>query len=543
MEVYTIAATQQQLDNLEKGRPFRFTSENASEMGRKGQIASAKAQKRKRDMGELAAQIADSPVTKRLFRKKLTELGVGDEDQTNAAVIVKGVFDNAAKGDIRAVNKWEELVERGRASTAAETEAETNQAQLLVLRNYLPNISSNFCFVSGAALKHRYTHYEVSGGRGSLKSSWTSLTVIRLVMEHPDVHALVLRKVANTLRDSVYAQYIWAIGKLGVADYWEARKSPPELIYKPTGQRILFRGADNPMKLKSIKVAFGYIGITHFEEKDQFAGREEIDNILQSTMRGGEVFWNFETYNPPISRDNWANRDAAEERADRIQHRSSYLDLDDPDWLGEQFIKEAEELKKRDERRYRHEYLGEVVGSGGNVFSNLEFRSITDEEIRRFDKIYQGVDWGWFPNPYAFVRLHYDHAHEIIYLLDEHVGNKMTNEETARWIRDHGYSTNRIICDSAEQKSVTDYRNFGLDAKPAVKGPGSVEYGMKWLQGRTIVIDRRRTPKAAEEFEHYEYDRDSTGAFISGYPDRGNHTIDAVRYALNQTIRSYRSSA
>ena len=152
--------------------------------------------------------------------------------------------------------------------------------------------------------KHNHTHYDLSGGRGSLKSSTVSLIVPLLLISNPGTHALVLRKVANTIRDSVYAQYIWAIGELGMAGYWEAKVSPMELIYKPTGQKIMFRGADDPMKIKSIKVPFGYIAVTHFEEKDQFAGRAEIRNILQSTMRGGQKYWNFESYNPPISRDN-----------------------------------------------------------------------------------------------------------------------------------------------------------------------------------------------------------------------------------------------
>ena len=493
-------------------------------------------------MAAFARRIHDTAVTEGSQLERLAGLGIRG-DPFNSALIAAAVFEKAAAGDIRAVDKWEEFLEKSAAEAADAVSGETRSALALVRENYLPNISSNFGAISVAALKHRCTHYEASGGRGSLKSSWASLTVVRLLMEHPGVHALVLRKVANTLRDSVYAQYIWAIGTLGVSDYWDACKSPLELIYRPTGQCILFRGADDPMKLKSIKVPFGYIGVTHFEEKDQFAGRQEIDAILQSTMRGGEKFWNFETYNPPLSRDNWANIDSAVDRPDRMRHRSCYLDLDDPAWLGEQFIREAEELKRRDERRYRHEYLGEAVGTGGSVFRRLELRAITDEEIRRFDRIYQGVDWGWFPDPYAFVRLHYDPARETVYLLDEHVGNSMTNEETARWIIERGYHAVPVICDPAEQKSVADYRSLGLTARPAVKGPGSVEYGMKWLQGRTIVIDAARTPRAAEEFVHYEYERDRTGAFLSGYPDSNNHTIDAVRYALNRVIRSYRSNA
>lgn len=542
-EVSLIARSQKQLDNLKKGAPYRFTKENASEMGRRGQIASVEAQKRNRNMYTMTRKVADTRVTKKDLRDELRNLGLDDDEHTNAALIVKGVFESAAGGSIPAVDKWEQMLDRAASEETGALDREQVRALSVMRANYLPNISSNFGAISACALKHRYTHYEASGGRGSLKSSWASLTVVRILMEHPDVHALVLRKVANTMRDSVYAQYIWAIGTLGVSEFWEARKSPLELVYRPTGQRILFRGADDPMKIKSIKVPFGYIGVTHFEEKDQFAGRPEIDTILQSTMRGGTDFWNFETYNPPLSRDNWANKDSAEERSDRIQHRSSYLDLDDPSWLGDQFIAEAEELKKRDLRRYQHEYLGLAVGTGGNVFDNITLRSITDDEIRSFDRIYQGADWGWFPDPFAFVRLHYDHNTETIYFLDELCANNMTNEQTARWILDRGYTDAQVTCDSAEKKSVADYRSLGLPAKPAVKGPGSVDYGMKWLQGRTIVIDKKRTPHAAEEFVNYEYDRDRNGNFVSGYPDRNNHTIDATRYALEQVIRSYRSNA
>lgn len=383
---------------------------------------------------------------------------------------------------------------------------------------------------------HGHTHYDFSGGRGSLKSSTVSILVPILLVGNPGTHALVLRKVANTIRDSVYAQYIWAIGELGMAAYWEAKVSPMELVYKPTGQKIMFRGADDPMKIKSIKVPFGYIAMTHFEEKDQFAGRAEIRNILQSTMRGGSVFWNFESYNPPISRDNWANKDSLEERADRMCHKSTYLQAP-PEWLGEQFLAEAEHLKETDERAYQHEYLGIPVGTGGNVFENLELREITDKEIGSFDQIYQGVDWGWYPDPFAFIRLHYDRARETIYFIDEIYKNKLTNEESGGIIKGYGYGDAYITCDSAEPKSTADYRALGLPAKEAIKGPGSVDYGMKWLQRRKIVIDRRRTPNAYKEFVNYEYERNKDGDIISGYPDANNHLIDATRYALERISR------
>jgi PBSX family phage terminase large subunit len=397
-------------------------------------------------------------------------------------------------------------------------------------------IGSAFYDVAHDVFHHGHTHYDFSGGRGSLKSSTVSVLVPLLLINNPGTHALVLRKVANTIRDSVYAQYIWAIGELGMAAYWEAKVSPMELIYKPTGQKIMFRGADDPMKIKSIKVPFGYIAVTHFEEKDQFAGRAEIRTILQSTMRGGSKYWNFESYNPPISRDNWANKDSLEERTDRLCHKSTYLQAP-PEWLGKQFLAEAEHLKATDERAYQHEYLGIPVGTGGNVFDNLELREITDEEMSHFDHIYQGVDYGWFPDPFAFIRLHYDRARETIYLMDEIYQNKLTNEASGNIIIQRGYKDAYITCDSAEPKSVADYRAMGLPAKAAVKGPGSVDYGMKWLQRRKIVIDRKRTPNAYNEFVNYEYDRNKDGDIISGYPDENNHLIDATRYAVERISR------
>ena len=404
------------------------------------------------------------------------------------------------------------------------------------------SIAPGFAGVLGDVLVHGHTHYDLPGGRGSMKSSFVSLMVVFLLLLEPTAHALVLRKVANTMRDSVYAQYLWALEQLGVQQFFDCRLSPMELVFRPTGQKILFRGADDPMKIKSIKVPFGSTPVTHFEEKDQFAGRAEIRTILQSTMRGGDRFWNFESYNPPLSRDNWANLDTAAERPDRLCHHSTYLEAP-KEWLGEQFVAEAESLKLSDERAYQHEYLGLAVGTGGNVFENLELREIRDDEMRGFDRIYMGVDWGFAPDPFAFIRLHYDPARETIYLLDELCVLRQTNTLTAEELLRRGYQDGVITCDSAEPKSVADYRSFGLNARAAVKGPGSVEYGMKWLQGRKIVIDRRRTPEALREFSRYEFERDRDGNFISGYPDKDNHLIDAVRYALERVYGKYRSRA
>ena len=386
--------------------------------------------------------------------------------------------------------------------------------------------------------QHGHTHYDLSGGRGSLKSSAVSLLIPCLLISHPGTHAAVFRKVGNTIRDSVFSQYIWAIDKLGMNELWASRTSPPELIYKHTGQRILFRGADDPMKLKSIKAPFGYIAFTHFEEKDQFAGRREIRNILQSTMRGGSLFWNFESYNPPITRDNWANLDSQEIRADRLCHKSTYLQAP-PEWLGEQFLAEAEYMKETNEREYRHEYLGEAVGNGGEVFENLEIREITEEEIQSFDRVRNGLDWGYYPDPFAFNRMQYNAAQRTLYIFDEMTARKQGNKETAERLLAKGLTRNdRITADSAEPKSIADYNKFGLSCVGAQKGPGSVEYSMKWLQQlNRIIIDPKRCPDTAREFTKYEYERTKDGDIVSGYPDRDNHHIDAVRYGAEPIYR------
>lgn len=390
-----------------------------------------------------------------------------------------------------------------------------------------------------------HTEYVLPGGRGSTKSSGISCIIIELLKNNSDMHALVLRKVGNTIKDSVYAQIKWAISKMGLDAEFKFKTSPFEITYKPTGQKIYFRGADDPLKIKSIKPEFGYIGIVWFEELDQFAGPEEIRNIQQSAIRGGDKAYRFKSFNPPRSKNNWANEYTDEakltDQSALVVH-STYKDVP-PDWLGEQFINDAEHLKEVNPAAYDNEYMGEANGNGGNVFEFIEEREITDEEIASFDRIYQGVDWGWFPDPFAFVRIYYDAARETLYFLDEHRANKTRNSDTAAEIKRRGYDDYVITCDSADKKSTSDFRDEGLPARDAIKGPGSVEYSMKWLQGKKLVFDPRRTPEARKEFKKYEYERDKDGNIISGYPDKDNHFIDATRYATETLWRRRGNSA
>nr|DAM67171.1 MAG TPA: terminase large subunit [Caudoviricetes sp.] len=376
----------------------------------------------------------------------------------------------------------------------------------------------------------KHLEYVFKGGRGSTKSTTIGMTIVELMRNNHDIHAVVCRKVGNTIKDSVYNKIKWAIGKQEFTEEFDSKLSPMEITLKSTGQKIYFRGADDPDKIKSINPEFGYIGILWFEELDQFAGPEEIRKIEQSAIRGGDLAWIFKSFNPPKTMNNWANKYVLEPKENRIVHSSTYLDVP-AGWLGQPFIDEAEHLKEVNPNAYEHEYMGIANGNGGNVFEYLEIRDITDEEISRMDRIFAGVDYGWYPDAFCYLRTYYDSAREKIYLIDELYVNKWSNSKTAEWIKKKGYDDYTMICDSAEPKSVNDFRDAGLPARGAIKGPGSIEYGFKFLQTKTLVIDPKRTPNAYKEITEYEYDRDKEGNVISGYPDGNDHAISALRYA------------
>lgn len=385
----------------------------------------------------------------------------------------------------------------------------------------------------------KHTYYDLFGGRGSTKSTFIGVEIPLGIMEDPQANAVVFRKVGNTIGTSVYEQILWGLEALGVRSLWKCTTSPYRMTYIPTGQVILFRGLDKAKKMKSLKVARGYIKYLWFEELDEFAGEEEIRSVQQSVLRGGNKFVVFKSFNPPISRSNWANQYVLKPRRGAIRHKSCYLDVP-PEWLGQQFFDDAEALREINPRAYEHEYLGNAVGTGGEVFENLDIRAITNDEIDSFDYTYMGLDFGWYPDPAHWVKLCYNPAQLTVYIYDELRVNKTANAEL--WnllVMKKGVTGGDLItADSAEPKSIADLKDYGSLCRGAVKGPDSVKYSMKWLQSlKRIVIDPERCPHTAREFSTYEYERTPDGEVMSGYPDADNHSIDAVRYALNPVWR------
>ena len=493
----------------------RLTTEKAREIGKLGGIASGKAKKEKK-----------------LFKQAIEEK-LGQSLDTMVDAMIK----QASEGNVKAFEVLRDTAGQNPDKIKDEVEEEKRVI-------YIPAKDIGKAFVDLYRDIEERKHYEywLEGGRGSIKSSFWSELVAEILENNENMCALLIRKVGNTLKDSVFSQMQWGIDKLAetypeVGKHWKATKSPLEIKNENTGQIIYFRGADDPVKIKSIKPPKGkYIGIVVYEEFDQMNGMNEVGTIDRSVIRGGEDFIMLRVYNTPTSSQHFVNKEKRIPKADRLVHRSSYLDAP-REWLGSKFFDEAEYMKSVNERQWRNVYLGEETGTGGNVFENIELREITDSEIETFDYIYMGLDFGWFPDPLAWTKMCYNPAQKTLYIFDEFVVNKMSNADVWEYLtKEKGVTNNdMIIADSAENKSIGDFKSYGALMYGAEKGAGSVDYSMKWLASLTkIVIDPERCPTSAEEFSTYEYMQDKDGNYISGYVDADNHCIDSVRYGLNK---------
>lgn len=390
----------------------------------------------------------------------------------------------------------------------------------------------------------KHTHYKLAGGRGSTKSSFISIEIILGMMRDPNANAMAMRKVGRFLEESVFEQLLWAIDVLQVADKWKVRYSPLGLTYIPFGNRILFRGADDPKKIKSVKLKKGYFKYIWYEERAEFDGEEEERVINQSLMRGGDKYVVFYSWNPPKSMNNWVNQDVLTERDDTIVHHSDYRTVP-REWLGEQFLVEAEHLRNTKPQAYEHEYLGIATGTGGAVFDNVTVRKITDEEIAVFDRIRQGLDFGYGADPLAYLKMHYDKTRKKLYIFGEIYQVKLGNTAFAKKVRGYNPLNKTIIADSEDPRAIAALCEMGLRIVGAKKGPGSIEFGMQFLADELeeIIIDPERCPNAAREFTCYELERDKNGNFKGSYPDKDNHTIDAARYGLEDDMTTRKARA
>lgn len=439
-----------------------------------------------------------------------------------------------------------ELRRAARLKRAASASAEVD---------ILPHIADCYRPVHEDVIAGGHQFYNLPGGRGSGKSSFISLEIPAQVMADPTgrTNAIVFRRIGGTIRDSVYSQISWALSELGVSHLWRGTVSPMAWEYIPTGAQIIFRGLDDASKLKSIKPRHGSFRLVWFEEFAELPGPNFQRNVLQSVVRGGERFAVFRSFNPPQSANNWANV-LIQEPDDTAMTLLTNYTMIPPEWLGESFLHEAEHLKEVNETAYRHEYLGEPTGSGGAVFPNVEVREITKAEAEGLVYRYQGLDFGFAVDPCCYLYVAYDRRRDSIYLLDEIYQTHMTNKALAEAIKAKGYDVDPdqnytspvdgrfyagksvITADSSDPKSIYDLNNLGLSVRECYKRPGCVEYRIRWMQSRRIIIDPKRTPSAYREFIGYNYAQDKDGNFLSQLVDKNNHAIDALAYALDRLI-------
>lgn len=404
------------------------------------------------------------------------------------------------------------------------------------------------CFygVHQSVLNHEYDIYRLKGGRGSTKSSYISGEVYNLILKYPFACAVVFMKQQNRLRTGAFALYRETAIRMGIDKYFDFCLSPMCITYKPTGQQILFFGLDDPFKTKGISTGNPntYVAISHFEELDQFFGVGEVDTALESLIRGGDLHWCFQCYNPPQNRNNWCNRDSLKDIPGRLVHHSDYR-MVPPSWLGKAFYEQMKRTRARSEMEYRWRYLGEATGTGGSVFENIRDITITPDMIANFDNHYNGQDWGYYPDPAAFVRWHYDTVTDSLYCVGESVKNKSSYSQAAQDIITNGWNDVYTILDSARgEEMLRAFQQEGVLVQNMYKGRNgqlSREFGIQWLQTRkNIYIDKHLTPNTYEEFIGYEYQKDlRTGEFLNKVISFNDHTIDASRYALSPYYQVY----
>ena len=390
----------------------------------------------------------------------------------------------------------------------------------------------------------------IAGGRGSIKSTFSSYLAPAVVMASPGVNAMVCRKQQVDVKSSVYPAVKEAIGRLdmlapqaGIWRRWSFRKDATRMDFDGA-RSIVFHGLDDSTRRKSeMPPLGGYYKFLWLEELTEFDGTEELSSLRKSILRGGGGCFSVYTYNPPKSSAAWVNAEASVAKASKRLWKTTWLDVlpYHPEWLGETFIEDAREQERADPVGYRHEMLGEATGTGGEIFANVVTEEIGDEKIARFKERGQcryGLDFGFTNDPSALTMEAVDENGDI-WIWGSDGGRGMFEEDIAAMLARHGLTDEPINADSAEPRAIAKLRQLGVRRiHPCHKAPGWPEDGMRYMRStrRRIHVDSRRAPDAHRELTHYEYDRYKDGTYHTAYPDRDNHWIDAARYGLEPDV-------
>lgn len=375
----------------------------------------------------------------------------------------------------------------------------------------------------------------VKGSRASKKSSTQSLKVITEIIENPNINWLVVRKVERTLRDSCYAQLKWAIHRLKVDNFFKCSTSPLEITYKPTGQKILFRGLDDPLKVTSITVEVGSLCRLWIEEAYEITSEDAFDRLDES-IRGqlpkGMYHQVVLTFNPWSDR-HWLKKRFFDELSKNVLAMTT-------NYMCNEFLSEADlvlfEEMKKNPRRYRTAGLGEWGIVEGLVYENWEERvfDVHEISIRPSVRSAFGMDFGYVNDPSTLFCGLVDTVAREIYVFDEMYEKGMSNEDIKDRVSEMGYSKERIKADSAEPKSIAYLRKAGLTRiRAAKKGPDSIRAGISIIQDYKIII-HPRCVNFITEISNYTWDKDKFDNAINKPIDDFNHLMDAMRYAMEE---------
>lgn len=373
----------------------------------------------------------------------------------------------------------------------------------------------------------------IKGGRGSKKSKTAAIRWIVKLMEHPAANLLVIRKIFNTHRDSTFADLKWATYRLGVYEDWHFKTSPLEAIYIPTGQKILFRGLDNPLSITSITVEKGYLCWCWFEEAYQVTSEDDFNKVDMS-IRGdtGGLFKQIVLTFNPWNEAHWLKK--------------RFFDVDQPNilalttnYLCNEFLDDADRelfswMKKHNPRRYRIEGMGEWGIAEGAIFENWEERGFDYQEIAKRNGVLSafGLDFGYSVDPTAFIASLVDQENKEIYIYDEHYQRAMLNNEIANMIQYKGYSKEKIIADSSEPKSIAEIKKHGINRiRAAEKGKDSILNGIQFIQQFKIYV-HPKCVNTVVELSNYVWDQNKDGKTVNKPVDEYNHLMDALRYSL-----------
>lgn len=388
----------------------------------------------------------------------------------------------------------------------------------------------------------------LKGGKGSKKSATTALNLIYRIMKYPDSNLLVVRAVFNTHRDSTFAQLKWAQQKLGVSHLWQNTVSPMEMVYKPTGQRILFRGFDDVLKLASTTVSNGSLCWVWIEEAFEIESENDFEKLDLSVPRGNILPDLFKqttlTFNP-WSENHWLKRRFFDKKSPEVNvYSTNYLCnefLDDTDRAV------FERMKETNYRRYAVAGLGEWGVSDGLIYENFELLDFKFDEkgnliinvdgeptVREYWKIrhFFGLDYGYTNDPTAFIAFAVDPIKKEIYIYDEHYEIRMLNSDIAEMIKQKGFAKERIRADCAEPKSNEDLRRLGISRiTPSVKGKDSILNGIAQIQEYKIFVDPK-CKNVFAELSSYCWKKDKGENGLNEPMDKNNHLMDALRYAF-----------